>query len=156
MCRPLMCKRCFHVDTTEKTPPAAHTHTHLFMLADTRWHRHLQNAHIGIFSDFRSRVFKHAFAHTVSARFLIQNHAEIPTLSSSLHSFSTHTRLIYLFLSQLSRVFITVINMRPQWSCLVMYHHGFHQDMDSAWLKEYFTRIKQYFYCYYSIALMLL
>ncbi len=43
-------ERCFHVDTTEETQPAAHTH--LFMLADTRRHRRLQNAHIGIFSRF--------------------------------------------------------------------------------------------------------
>lgn len=43
-------ERCFHVDTTEETQPAAHTH--LFMLADTRRRRRLQNAHIGIFSRF--------------------------------------------------------------------------------------------------------
>lgn len=113
-CADPLCVRGVFMWTPQRKRRLQHTHTHLFMLADTRWHRHLQNAHIGIFSDFRSHVFKHAFAHTVSARFLIQNHAEIPTLSSSLHSFSTHTRLIYLFLSQLSRVFITVINMRPQ------------------------------------------
>lgn len=38
--------------TPQRKHSLQHTHTHLFMLADARWLRRLQNAHIGIFSRF--------------------------------------------------------------------------------------------------------
>lgn len=136
MCRALMWERERGVFmwTPQRKRSLQHTHTHLFMLADTRRRRRLQNAHIGIFSRFSDLTCMSpqdlTYEHMLFNSKTCWLHWAFPSIHFTSHRLTCAERW-FSFTPMLFSVFYCnhYESHNPIWSCIIMAAISVHANL---------------------------